>query len=173
MQKIKDKIDEYILTKIIAAAYKDAGLIDRIKVYFLTKKNADIKRVYNEYRTTAKKIKNIQLEVCPDSIIELIKIKTKKEKRLFILKPVYPFAVTFFIVTILAAILIFKTKEEKTVYTKAEIELAEEQVKNSLAIVNKIFKKTGNLINDDVLPKRVGKPIHKSLTIINDVLTGG
>ena len=47
------------------------------------------------------------------------------------------------------------------------------QVKTSLAILNKVFKKTENLIEDDILPKRVGKPVQKSFSIINQVLIGG
>ena len=36
MQNDKHKIDDKILDKIIAAAYKDAGLIERLKIYPIT-----------------------------------------------------------------------------------------------------------------------------------------
>ena len=173
MRDMKLKINEEILHKIIAAAYKDAGLIDRLKIYFLANKYVEVKKNFTEYRNTAEKIKNIPLDECPDSIIEPLRLKPVKEKKFFTLKPAYALAVSLVVVTILTAVLIFQNNEEKPVYTKGEIELAEEQVKASLVIVNKIFKKTENLIQEEVLPKRVGKPIHKSLTIINDVLLGG
>jgi hypothetical protein len=173
MQDMKHKIDEEVLNKIIAAAYKDGGLVERIKVHLLSKKYPEVKRIFDEYRATAEKIKNVPLDKCPGSVVESIQTKTANQNKFFILKPAYIFAAAFLVVTITASLIWFKSKEEKPVYTKAEIELAEEQVKESLAIVNKVFKKTENLIQDEVLPERVGKPIRKSLTIINDVLIGG
>jgi len=167
------KIDEETLDKIIAAAYKDAGLIDRLKIYFHTKKDDEVKRIYNEYRNTAENVKKIPLDDCPDSVIKSPGIKKVKEKKSFILKPAYVFAISFLVVSALVAVLLFQNKEKEPVYSKEEIELAEQQVKESLAIVNRIFRKTENLINEEVLPKRVGKPIHKSLSIINEVLIGG
>lgn len=167
------KMDAKTLDKIISAAYKDAGLIDRLKIYFLAKKDPEVKRIYNEYRYTANNIKKILLEECPDSIIESIQIKTIKVNKSFILKPAYVFAISFLVVSALVAVLLYQNKKEEQVYSKAEIELAEKQVKESLAIVNRIFKKTENLIQEEILPKRVGKPIHKSLSIINEVLIGG
>jgi hypothetical protein len=171
MPDMEYNLDEELRNKIIAAAYEDAGLVDRLKIYFLTKKDAEAKRIFNEYKATAESIKSIKLEECPDSVIESVKIQTTKEKKLFIQKPA--FAVSLLVLIITVAVLMFQSKKEEPVYTKAEIELAEEQVKASLAIVNKVFKKTENLIQEEVLPKRVGKPIHKSLTIINEVLIGG
>ena len=169
----KLNIDEEILDRIISAAYKDAGLINRLKIYFLAKKNPEVKLIYNEYRIIAESVKNIPLDECPDSVTESLEINAKKEKRSFALKPAFVFAIALVFVFTLVAVLMFQNKERETVYSKAEIELAEKQVKESLAIVNRIFKKTENLIQNDVLPKRVGKPIHKSLSIINEVLIGG
>jgi hypothetical protein len=169
----KNKIDEETLDKIISVAYKDAGLIDRLKIYFLAKKNSEVKRIYNQYSNTALGVKKIPLDEVPDSIIESLQIKTVKVKKPFILKPAYIFATSFLVVSALVAVLLYQNKEEDQIYTKAEIELAEQQVKESLVIVNRIFKKTENLIQEEVLPKRIGKPIHKSLSIINEVLIGG
>jgi hypothetical protein len=167
------KIDENTLDKIIAAAYKDASLADRIKIYLLAKRNPEVKRIFNEYRNTSNKIKEIPLYECPDSVTESLTIKTSKEIKSPVIRPAYGFALAILIASTLIAILLNQNKEEEAAYTKAEIELAEQQVKESLAIVNKVFKKTENLIQEEILPKRVGKPIHKSLSIINEVLIGG
>ena len=172
MQYIKNKMDEETLRKIIAAAYKDADWADRLKIYFLAKRDAEVKRIFNEYKTTAEVIRNIPLERMPDSVINSIKLESGKEN-FFALRPAFMVAVSLVVVTIAIAVILFQNKKDDPVYTKTEIELAEEQVKVSLAIVNKIFKKTENLMREEVFPKRVGEPIHKSLTIINDVLTGG
>ena len=168
-----DNIDEEMLDRIIATAYKDASLAERIKVYFLTRKNPEIKKLFNEYREIADKVKKVPLEECPDSVIKSIELKTGNENISFKLRPAYIFAATVLVVSTLVAVLLYQNKEKETVYSKAEIELAEQQVKTSLAILNKVFKKTEDLIQKDILPKRVGKPLNKSLSIINEVLIGG
>jgi hypothetical protein len=168
-----NNIDEKILDRIIAVAYKDAPLIDRIRIFLLAKKNPEIKKLLKEYRRTANNIKKVPLEECPDSIIKSLDIKTRKENRYLILKPAYVFVITVLVISTLMVVLLNQNKEKEHTYTKAEIELAEQQVKTSLAIVNRVFKKTEDLIQEDILPKRVGKPIYKSLSIINEVLIGG
>lgn len=166
-------IDEKTFDMIIAAAYKDAGLRDRIKVYFLVNKNPEAKRLYNEYRSTSDKVKRIPLDECPESITESLNIKTERKNKPLILKPAYIFAIAVIIVSTIVAILLNQNNGKEPVYTKAEIEQAEQQVKTSLAIVNRVFKKTEDLIEKDILPKRVARPLNKSLSIINEVLIGG
>jgi len=157
-----NSISEEILDKIIAVAYKDTSLNDRISIYFLAKRNPKVKKLLIEYRETAGNVKKVPLEECPDSVINSLKIETRKEKKSFFIKPVYAFAIIVLFVSALVFVLTNQNKEKETVYSKVEVEQAEIQVKTSLAILNKVFKKTENLIEDDILPKRVGKPIQKS-----------
>ena len=171
-KKLND-ISEEILDKIIAVAYKDASLKDRINIYFLAKKNPEVNRLLKEYKETASNVKKVPLEECPDSVIKSLEIKTGKEKKSFVIKPAYAFAIIVLFVSALVFVLTNQNKEKEPVYTKAEVAQAEMQVKTSLAILNKVFKKTENLIEDDILPKRVGKPVQKSFSIINQVLIGG
>jgi hypothetical protein len=173
MQDKKLNIDEEILDKIIAVAYKDASFKERISIYFLAKKNVEVKRLLNEYGETAGNVKKVPLEECPDPVIKSIELKTKKEKKSFIIKQAYAFAITIIVISTLVFVLLNQNKEKKPVYTKAEVAQAEMQVKTSLAILNRVFKKTENLIEDDILPKKVGEPIQKSFSIINQVLIGG
>jgi len=170
---MKNKKDEDTLNKIISAAYKDAPLTDRLKVYLLARKNDEVKKIFDEYRITAGHIKKIKPDECPDYLIESVKAKVKPGEKIFILRPAFIFTAALLIITITVSLLVFHNKEEKPVYSKTEIELAEKQVKTSLVILNKIFKKTENMIQEDILLRRVGRPVHKSLTIINDVLIGG
>ncbi len=166
-------ISEEILDKIIAVAYKDASLKDRISIYFVAKKNPEVNRLLKEYKETAGNVKKVPLEECPDFVIKSLEIKTGKEKKSFVIKPAYAFAITILVISTLVFVLLNHNKEKEPVYTKAEVAQAEMQVKTSLAILNKVFKKTENLIEDDILPKRVGKPVQKSFSIINQVLIGG
>lgn len=166
-----NNIDENILDKIIAVAYKDASLKDRINVYFLARNDPEVKRLLNEYRETAGNVKKIPMEECPDSVITSLEIKTGKEKKSFIIKPAHAFTIVVLFISALVFVLLNQKKEP--VYTKAEVAQAEIQVKTSLAIINRVFRKTENLLDDDILPKRVGKPVQKSFSIINQVLIGG
>ncbi len=168
-----NNIDEEILDKIIAVAYKDASLNDRISIYLLAKRNPEVKRLLNEYMETAGNVKKVPLEECPDSVIKSLEIKTGKEKKSFVIKPAYAFAIIVLFVSALVFVLLNQNKEKEQVYSKAEVAHAEMQVKTSLAILNKVFKKTESLIEDDILPKRIGKPVQKSFSIINEVLIGG
>lgn len=102
-----------------------------------------------------------------------MEVKTGKEKKSLIIKPAYAFAIIILFVSVLVFVLLNQNKEKEQVYSKAEVAHAEMQVKTSLAILNKVFKKTENLIEDDILPKRIGKPVQKSFSIINEVLIGG
>lgn len=63
-----NNIDEEILDKIIAVAYKDASLKDRIRIYLLAKKDPEVKKLLSEYRETAGNIKKVPLDECPDSV---------------------------------------------------------------------------------------------------------
>ncbi len=173
MQHKRENIDERILEKIISVAYNDAGLLDKIKIHLLARKNPDVKKILEEYKRTAIKIKNIPLDECPDSVIESLRIQTRNENKSLFLKPAYIFAIITFIISTIIVVTLNQNNEEKPHYTKAEIELAEKQVKESLAIVNNVFKRTETLIQEEIFPKRIGKPIHKSLSIINEVLIGG
>jgi len=170
MQNMKYKIDEKTINKIISAAYKDAGIIDRIKIYFLIIKNPDAKKIFEEYRATAKVVKEIKPDKYPGNVKESLKLQNINPGKLI---PAPAYAIIIFLITAMAVFLLTKESDEEKIYTTKEIKIAEEQVKETLAIVNKIFKKTENLIQDKVFPQRIGKPINKSLSIINDVLTGG
>ena len=168
-----NNIDENILDKIIAVAYKDASLKERISIYFLANKNPEVKKLLTEYNETAGNVRKVPLEECPDSVITSLEIKTGKEKKSFIIKPVYAFTIVVLFISALVSVLLDQNKEKEPVYTKAEVAQAEMQVKTSLAIINRVFQKTENLLDDDILPKRVGKPVQKSFSIINQVLIGG
>ena len=52
-EKKSNKIDEKLLDKIIAVAYSDAGLYDRIIVWVKSKNNPEIKGLLDEYKLTA------------------------------------------------------------------------------------------------------------------------
>ena len=52
------------------------------------------------------------------------------------------------------------------------MKLADQQVKQSLAIIAGVFKKTTATVEQDVLTDRVSKPIVESFNLVNDYLQG-
>ena len=67
---------------------------------------------------------------------------------------------------------VFKRSEIKEQYSIQEIELADKNVKKSLAIIATIFNKTQTTIEKDILTKKVGIPIHKGFNVVNDLFIG-
>jgi lipopolysaccharide export LptBFGC system permease protein LptF len=69
--------------------------------------------------------------------------------------------------------LIFNEPAPTHQYTKAEIELAENQLKQSLAIVGKVFTKAEKNFSEDILNKQLNKKLSKGYYLVNNILTGG
>jgi len=56
-------------------------------------------------------------------------------------------------------------------YTMAEIQIADKQAMEALAIVGRVFEQTNITLKEEVLNSRVAKPIRESMGIVNDFLT--
>jgi len=171
-------IDDKYLDKIISAAYGDSGIWDKIKIYRDAKRYPEVKKLLDEYRATSDEVKNFANVKCPDDLLN------KAEKEIFnserkpanfsmvFRKPVFSSA-ALVIILVIAALLIFKQPNHENKYSKAEVLTAELQVKESLGLVGKIFKKTQNTISYDVLDKQVVPPIKKGMNVVNNLLNGG
>lgn len=175
-------IKEDLHDRIVAVAYGDAGIIDKLKVYFNAAKNPEVKKLLTEYKETAEAVNILKSEQCPDEIIDSVNKKIKLELNSsrnnifqlsnFIKKPVVVFS-TAVIVLGIFAVLLFNKPENKAKYSKAQVELAEKQVKESLALVGEVFRKTQYKLADDVLGKQVSPPIKKGMNLINNLFKGG
>ncbi|MGD8779745.1 MAG: hypothetical protein PVH88_12380 [Ignavibacteria bacterium] len=173
-------MNEDLKNKIISAAYGDAGLIDKIQIYFLRTKYENVDELYLEYRSTAKAVKKIGKEEIDDSVIEKVrsKIKLQEENSSGFIYDIYnvilnrPVVTTAAVVILIASISysIIKQNTAVTNYSEQEIELADKQTRDALAIVTKIFKSAEFRIKED-FNTRVKKPINKGLKIVDDLFT--
>lgn len=176
-------MEEKLLNKIISVAYGDSTLWEKVKIYRLAINNSEVKTVLDEYKKVANKAHKIDLEYCPDQIVEnvreITRIKPSKDNSL--LFDLYSFAfrrpavsATIFSVFVLALIstFIIKRPDIHQQYSKQEIELADQQVKHSLALIAGVFKKTTQTVEKDILTDRVSKPIKESFNLVNDYLQG-
>lgn len=173
-------IKEELVDKIIAAAYGDAGILDKIIVGFQAVRNPEVKKLLKDYKETADAVHSLLQAECPDALVKAtgdrIKYQSKYEKKKspvsFLRRPVFKFAAAALVIGVVSFLLIQKPKHEAK-YSKAEAELAEKQVKESLAIVGKVLRKTQYKVTDEVLGGQVSPPIKKSINLINDLFKGG
>lgn len=176
-------MEEKLLTKIISVAYGDSTLWEKVKIYRLAIKNSEVKAILDEYKKVANQAHKIDLEYCPDQIVENVRNITRIEpsKDNSLLFDLYSFvfrrpavSASIFSVFVLALIstFIIKRPDIHQQYSKQEIELADQQVKHSLALIAGVFKKTTQTVEKDILTDRVSKPIKESFNLVNDYLQG-
>jgi hypothetical protein len=183
MQKnISNKIDDNLLDKIIAVAYSDAGFYDRMVVWINARRNPEIENLLAEYKLTAKSVHQLVETELPESTLSSVRQRTAgKFQTDFIGSIIYSFAskpllsasTVGIIIVVIVSILFFYNPPPENKYTKAEIELAQQQLGESLTIVNKVFQNTEMIIDVEVLSKHVSKPLNKGLIYLNDYLIGG
>jgi hypothetical protein len=182
-ENISNKIDDKLLDKIIAVAYGDAGLYDRLVVWINARRYQEIEKMLDEYKLTASSVHSLDEKKLPEANLKSVYHKIRQlEKPKPVISFIYSFifskplvssaVVGLFIVTIVSVLLFYNPPLEQR-YTKAEIELAQQQLGESLAIVNKVFQNTEIKIDVEVLSKHVSKPLNKGLIYLNDYLIGG
>ena len=176
-------MEEKLENRIISVAYGEASFWERWKIYRLAKKFPKVDSLLKEHLRIAKQAHSLENEVCPDEIIKNIKhiTLTEKSEERSLLFDLYSFLFrrpaisgaifTLFIVALVSTLL-FKRPEIHQQYSKQEIELADKQVKHSLALISGIFKKTTETVEKDVLTDRVSKPIKESFNLVNEFIQG-
>ncbi len=178
------KISDEFLNKIISVAYGDAKLSEKISIFFAARKNRLIKDLLNDYRLTAKNVKSIKNEKCPDSVIQKVFKDTgirgnnlnsawlNSFKFLFN-KPIFSTTTAaILIAAIVVSIILFRQPSVPPAYSNAQVKTAQKQVKKSLAMVGKVFERTEFTLDNQILLKKVAPPIYQSFTIINDLFKG-
>lgn len=90
----------------------------------------------------------------------------------FIYKPALTTAAVLVISAGIVIFILFKNTGGNH-YSKKQIQLAERQVKQSLVLVNKIFNRTADKLENDILKEQVAKPVHEGVSTINDLFRGG
>ena len=186
-EKSSNKIDEKLLDKIIAVAYSDAGLYDRIVVWINARRFPEIKGLLDEYKLTASSVHSLVEKKLPEVNLKSVYHKIGQREKS---KPAIPFIHSFIhsfnfskplvssaaiglIIIAIVFVLLFYNPPPEQKYTKAEIELAQQQLGKSLAIVNNVFHQTSKKIDEEVITRYVSKPLNKGLNLINDYLIGG
>lgn len=178
-----DNINPKLIEKIINVAYGDASFFERMTIYWKASRNDEVRRILEEYKATANSVQSIRKEELPEYVIESVRrrIEFENEAEGLILKiyfalfrkPIFSAAVVGIFVLALVSVLIFKQPASTSKYSKTEIELAQQQLGESIAIVNKVFNKVGKKLDKEIINDRVNKQLNKGLNLVNEYLIGG
>jgi len=178
-----NNIKPELVDEIISVAYGDASIIERMIVHWKAARNNNVRKVLEEYKATANSVHNIKKEKLPEYIVEAVRRRIEFEnesenllsKIYFALfsRPIFSAAVASIFVLAIISLFLFRQPTETHKYSKAEIELAQRQLGESIAIVNKVFNKAEQKLDKEIINDRVSKQLNKGLNLLNEYLIGG
>lgn len=174
-------MDDKLLNSIIRVAYGEASFLEKLKIRKLAEGNSEIRGLLEKHIQIANTSRNLEAEAFPQELLKNVKNITKvgspKEKSLFFdiysfifMRPAISAAIFSVIILSLISTLVFKRPEIHQQYSRQEIEVADQQVKQSLALIASVFKKTTTTVEKDILTERVSKPIKESFNLVNEYL---
>jgi len=179
---MKDKkffeISAELMDRIISAAYGDAGFFEKMKIHKLAGEHSEVRELFDEFRNTANSVHSIKPDECPETVINNIKPVSKIEsKSSSFMFDIYTAAfsrpaISALAVVILAAIVVLSVSLNNgsyNGYSREEIEKANLQTRQALALVSNIFSKTESSLKNDILVDRVSKPINTGMTTVNNL----
>ena len=168
MKSIKE-IPEQYLNKIISVAYGDASFWDKIKIYFDALRNTAVKEILYEYKETSKQVHMISYEEYHGEIPVKFSNTTAwifNNLYIFFKRPIISTAMVLMIIGGAVGYLIINSGHSSPKYTKQELRIADQQAKESFALVASIFDRTKNELKNKIFNEKVNKPINKGLTIV-------
>jgi len=181
-----NELNKNLIDKIIRVAYHDSGFLDWISVHFKAITDDEVKSLLKEYTKSAKAVHSLKQEDVPEQILEKTKNITsgKNSKDSFLSRKAYSVyyffekkaipATVFAILTLfIISFFLFRNPAPRHKYSRAEIELAEKQLKQSLAIVGKAFQNAENSFSEEVLKDQINKNLNRGYYLVNNILIGG
>lgn len=173
-------MNEELENKIIAYAYDDLNSFEKIEMKRLIGESDEARKIFDEHRSVYNSVKNVNRYECPDELVKSVnqKIGLREDNNrsffgelytLFISKPALAAATASVLVLIFVSTLFINRPVQYNGYSKMEVELADRQVKYSLAVIGKIFDKTEETIEKEVLATKVGKPIKQGINLVNNL----
>lgn len=175
-----------MIDKIIKVAYGDAGLLDWIFIRLRSITNEEIKSLFEDYRHTANVVHKLKQEVVPELITERVKSITgginKRDSLLsnfsyrivsFFANKAIPATVVGVLIVSIISLFLFQELAPSHKYSRAEIELAEKQFRQSIAIVGRTFQKAEKSFSKEVLKDQINKNLNRGYYLVNNILIGG
>jgi predicted anti-sigma-YlaC factor YlaD len=182
-EKCKQKYDS-----IIKCVYREAAIFEWFEVYLHLKRCKSCKNLYIEHKIVATALRDLPEMECPESIIKKVE-QTIGEKQ-FIKQS---FAADFYSIftrisfrtmviglVVVVVVIVFAMfyrnnfQSSQTIkYSTAEVEKANSQAQHALVLISKVLNSTQTRLENEILPKKVAKPLNKSFNVINDLFKSG
>ena len=185
-KKESNKSDQRLIDKVIKVAYGDAGIVDWFYIRFKALTNNEIKSLIEDYKRTAAAVHNLKQEDVPEHVIDKVnnyKNSSIQKKAKFSAisygfftlwnKKAIPATVFGILILIIVSFLLLREPTQTPKYSKAEIELAEKQLKQSLAVVGKAFQTAEKSFSEEVLNNQINKKLNRGYYLVNNILIGG
>ncbi len=160
-------INQKLIDKIVNVAYGDASITERMIVNWKASRTDEVRKILEEYKATAISVHNMERENLPEYVIESVRKRIEFEnesenlisKIYFALfkKPIFSAAVVGIFVLALISMFLFRQPAETPKYSNAEIELAQQQLGESIAIINEVFNKAEQKLDKEIINDRVSK----------------
>ncbi|HEX2865426.1 MAG TPA: hypothetical protein VHO03_00215 [Ignavibacteriales bacterium] len=177
----RSEMDEKLLNRVISAAYKDATLLERLLIRWKAAWDPEVKRLYQEYKTTARQVHSLFEEACPGSVLSRVEKLTLPEERKqhsFLLdiygavfsKPVWSAAMVLIMVSALALSIFLRQNKQPVPYSQKEIALANEQASEALKMVGSILNETKSTVINEILPEKVSRPINEGFSTVRNLI---
>jgi hypothetical protein len=168
---------------IITVAYGDCSIVDRIRIWWLSTRDQQVRDLLHEYSVTARSVHQIREHELPTEALHAVHTRigrqnsARKERSfaLFGLRPRLAMIVTVIAILGLGifAAVTFLREESAPKYTQAELERTKEQVRESLAIVARVLRKTERDVDKEILTEKVSVPLNRGLLVVREYVTGG
>jgi len=186
-EQLENKFDEKTIDLIINAAYGSASLLQKINAWLLIRKNEELRELYDEYNSTAQSVHSLDEEKLPKYILQNLEAETEMNltagessfladlTSILFEKPQIIFVTTAVVIALFISSIFFNSPKQinTSPYTTEEIQLANKQAKQAIAIVGKILNTTENTLTEEIIPDRVIKPINESFEYVNDLFKKG
>jgi len=146
---------------------------------------------FQEYEKMLKSIQNIEIKKCPDevvdSVFDIININEKFSRRKSVFDRINEIlflnlrqvgiagaAAAVFLFVLLITSHIDRTVPIQQQYTTQDVEQATDQVKLALAYFNQVTSRTEEIIEKEILPQQVVRPMKSSIkTALKPLINGG
>ncbi len=177
-------MNEKLKERIIAAAYGDAGLFEKIKIYWIRKNNAEASSIWDTYYSTARRVHKIKPDRFPDQSLEKLRIemdntgqvKSKTKPRNSVRFSGHLALLGAGLATAVFLVVFVLRKEPQPDYegyTEQQVELADKQTREALAIVGRVIGTSSHALKNDILGEKIGLPIHQSMQTVNQLFKEG
>jgi len=185
-KKESNKLYQKLIDKVIKVAYGDAKIVERLYIYFKALTNKEVNKILEEFKHTSNAVHNIKQEEAPEQLINAVKINTSGKRQngffgsslssaffMFFGKRAITATVVGIALVLIVSFLVFRTLGPTHKYSQAQIELAEKQFRQSMAIVGEAFQNAEKSFSDEVMNKQVNKNLNRGYYLVNNILTGG